>query len=213
MTHEAWSNEWRGAAEIKSDWAPSHSDELQLLRSVLDLNLSIPFLFSDHLESTSSFFYFDSSHSGIIFLTKACQAQILPGCGLASQTSSPMKPLSRWLWKVGLLESSTVLSSSSSSLTSLGECLLGLGQYWNLSGWIKHHNTNMYFKGFAVQCSGLVVTLGRFNSSLYYFIFYYLYKATVVLVKYIVHVLHKTSLLLGKVTHSLSCKRKLKKHT
>lgn len=70
----------------------------------------------------------------------------------------------------------------------------------------------MYFKGFAVQCSGLVVTLGRFNSSLYYFIFYYLYKATVVLVKYIVHVLHKTSLLLGKVTHSLSCKRKLTKH-
>lgn len=70
----------------------------------------------------------------------------------------------------------------------------------------------MYFKGIAFQCSGLVVTLGRFNSSLYYFIFYYLYKATVVLVKYIIHVLHKTSLLLGKVTHSLSCTRKLKKH-
>lgn len=39
-------------------------------------------------------------------------------CGRVSQTSSPTKPPSRWLWRAGPLASSTASCSSSSSPTS-----------------------------------------------------------------------------------------------
>lgn len=142
MTHEAWRNRRRESAEIKSQsqWAHLYSEFTYLYCEERATAVGyLPTAWTQFFMHFFNLHIIGSPVSVFLFsfltewnylsnksLSGNCHTQILQGCGLVSQTSLPMKPLSRWLWRVGPLESSIVLSSFSSSLTLLGECLFGL---------------------------------------------------------------------------------------